>query len=128
MGMGHNTMTIKTKQAERNDAIKETREILERSTKDYDGRPIVYTVLRHCSASGMTRYLDLFTIVEGAPRRITWKAAQILGWTYDKKRDALKVGGCGMDFGFHSVYTLARYVYRDANMKDAGYAIRHEWL
>ena len=51
----------------------------------------VYTILRHRSASGMTRWLDLYIIKDNTPRRITWLAAAALGYTYDFKREALKV-------------------------------------
>lgn len=73
----------------------------------------VYTILRHCSASGMTRWLDLYIIKDNTPCRITWQAAQALGYTYDRKYDALKVGGCGMDMGFHVVYCLSRRLFPD---------------
>ena len=39
--------------------------------------------------------------------------------------DGYKVGGCGMDMGFHLVYTLSSLLYK----KDrGGYELRHEWL
>ena len=73
----------------------------------------VYTILRHCSASGMTRWLDMYVMRDNKPRRITWTAARAVGWTYDTSRDALKVGGCGMDMGFHAVYVLSSYLFRE---------------
>ena len=102
----------------------------------------VYTILRHRSASGMTRWLDLYIIKNNEPRRITWLAAAALGYTYDFKREALKVGGCGMDMGFHVVYCLGRRLFPDGFAvegtgrngdtsgwdKDGGYALNHEWM
>ena len=102
----------------------------------------VYTILRHRSASGMTRWLDLYIIKDNTPIRITWQAAQALGYTYDRKYDAMKVGGCGMDMGFHAVYCLGRRLFPDGFAvegtgrngdtsgwdKDGGYALRHAWL
>ena len=94
----------------------------------------IYTVLRHRAASGMTRFIDLYHIKDNVPHRITWQAAKALGWTYDTKREALRVGGCGMDMGFHTVYTLSSILFRDAGHRDpvtgedAGYSLRHEWL
>lgn len=73
----------------------------------------VYTILRHRSASGMTRWLDLYVMRDNKPRRITWTAARAIGWTYDRNYDAVKVGGCGMDMGFHAVYTLSHYLFRE---------------
>ena len=119
------------KETARQDAMATLRDLIAKSKPDYDGKPIIYTILRHVSASGMTRFMDLYVMVDNEPRRITWSAAKIMGWTYDTKREALKVGGCGMDLGFHTVYTLSRYLYRDATPdghKDAGYALRHEWM
>lgn len=124
------TMTQKQmKSAERAEAIDNLRQWLKRDER-------IYTVLRHRAASGMTRFLDLYYIADDkTPRRITWQAAKALGWTYDNKRDALRVGGCGMDMGFHTVYTLSSVLFRDADTfrdpvtgEDAGYSLRHEWL
>lgn len=117
------------KAAERAEAIDNLRQWLKRDER-------IYTVLRHRAASGMTRFLDLYYIADDkTPRRITWQAAKALGWTYDNKRDALRVGGCGMDMGFHTVYTLSSVLFRDAETfrdpvtgEDAGYSLRHEWL
>ena len=120
------TMT-NAKQTERDEQIQNLRKWLVRDDR-------IYTVLRHVSSSGMTRYMDLYYIRENRPCRITWAAAKALGWTYDNKREALKVGGCGMDMGFHAVYTLSSILFRDDGFKDsstgedAGYSLLHEWM
>lgn len=99
----------------------------------------VYTVLRHVSPSGMTRWLDLYVIRDGEPLRMTWSVANALGWTYDRKREALKVGGCGMDMGFHAVYTLGSVLWREGTPEPhgrrngqpdsaGGYALKHRWM
>lgn len=111
----------------------------------------IYTVLRSVSRSGMSRTIDLYIMAtdrdgKAYPRRISYLVAKACGFTYDNSRDALKVGGCGMDMGYHVVYTLARTLYRDgftiedgkrygrnsANVgetdKDGGYALRQEWM
>jgi len=46
---------------------------------------------------------------------------------------AIRVGGCGMDMGFHAVYSLARVLFRDkyegqADAVDAGYSLSQAWL
>ena len=113
--------------AEKNEAIQNLLEWLPRVAT-------IYTVLRHRAASGMTRFIDLYYIKDSRPLRITWQAAKALGWTYDIKREALRVGGCGMDMGFHTVYTLASVLFRGETHRDpvtgedAGYTLRHEWL
>ena len=109
------------KQAEREESISNLLEWLPRDTT-------IYTVLRHRAASGMTRYIDLYYIKDNRPYRITWAAAKALGWTYDAKREALKVGGCGMDMGFHTVYSLARVIYNGKVDGDAGYSLQHNWM
>ena len=42
--------------------------------------------------------------------------------TYDSKREGVKVGGAGMDMGFHLVYNLAAVLFDD------GYALEHKWI
>ena len=111
---------------DKQEAIATLRNILK---PNYD---TIYTVLRHRSASGMTRFMDLYVMRDNQPRRLTWQAAKALGWTYDTKREALKVGGCGMDMGFHAVYTLSCVLFSDEKGRyhgaDAGYALNHEWI
>jgi hypothetical protein len=94
----------KLQQSERDAAIAELRETLKPGTT-------VYTVLRHVSRSGMSRDIDVYAMEDNEPRRITWSVAQATGIRYDRKAEALKVGGCGMDMGFHVVYNLSRALY-----------------
>lgn len=98
----------------------------------------VYTVLRHCSRSGMMRHISLM-VGEGSDiRDITWLAAKVL----DDKRapdGGIKVGGCGMDMGFSLVYNLGYYLWPNGTEKpygtrngepdsDGGYALNHRWI
>lgn len=112
-----------TKQAtERDEARSELRALLEPSDT-------VYTVLRHVSPSGMMRVLDIFIMRDNRPRRITWTAAQAIGATYNRKREGLQMGGCGMDMGFAAVYELSIALFcPDTYSHDAAYALKHEWL
>lgn len=94
----------------------------------------VYTVLRHVSRSGMTRGIDCYLIEDNRPVWITGYVGHAIGSPqpeeYWRKSMGLKVGGCGMDMGFHVVYTLSRVLFafdRDEN-KDTGYNLKHEWL
>ena len=103
-------------------------ESIERLRSMMDVGNTIYTVLRHVSSSGMTRYIDLYVIKDNRPLRITWSAAQALGWTYDSQRESLKVTGCGMDMGFHTVYSLARVIYNGKVDGDAGYSLQHNWM
>ena len=88
----------------------------------------VYTILRHRSSSGMTRWLDLYVIKDGRPLRLTYSACKALGYPYDRKHDSLKVTGCGMDMGFHVVYSLAYVLNNGKTEGDAGYSLQHNWL
>lgn len=83
----------------------------------------VYTVLRHVSASGMSRRIDLYIFRDNKPVYLSGHYAMMQG--EDPPKDGYKVGGCGMDMGFHLVYTLSSLLYK----KDrGGYELRHEWL
>ena len=95
----------KAKQSARDEAIATLRETLKPGMT-------VYTVLRSVSRSGMSRNIDLFVIEDKAPCNITWLAAKATGYSTDAS-GALKMGGCGMDMGFHAVYELSRVLYPD---------------
>ena len=72
----------------------------------------VYTLIRHVSASGMSRVIDLFVIQEAKDgsgpylRRFSWSAAIVGGSTYDRKHEGVKVWGYGMDMAFCLVSSL----------------------
>ena len=101
----------------------------------------VYTVLRHTSASGMSRRISLFVIEGGSIRSIRTidvLAADLLGYKLGDKQ-GIPVNGCGMDMGFHLVYNLGAALWPDgtpephsrrngAANSSGGYALRHEWL
>jgi hypothetical protein len=142
----------------------------------------VYTVLRNVSSSGMSRVIDLLIVIpdyrdiypEGPdgrrdysakPKRklvghkirsIGWTAAKAMDDRWDNDRGGIKVGGCGMDMGFHLVYNLGRTLWpkgykcpgkltcrgndhvnpgeqrddysRKHHHRDAGYALEQRWL
>lgn len=89
---------IETRQA---DAIAQLRDMF---------RPgdTVTTVLRHVSPSGMTRAIS---VVSPDLQDISWMVARAMGEKLDQRYDGIKVGGCGMDMGFHLVYGLSRTLY-----------------
>ena len=111
----------------------------------------VYTVLRHCSRSGMSRTVDVFIFRDNSPLRMSWQVAKAIGFTYDRKHEGVKVGGCGMDVGFEVVYNLSHALFSegftcigdhcpsndhsngDRNYtphvhKSGGYALKHRWM
>ena len=127
----------------------------------------VYTILRHVSRSGMQREIGI-VLMEPRPRESSphnpkdWRAtvrdihpnhavATLLGLRLNKNGDGIKIGGCGMDMGFHLVYNLSRVLFdrgftctgegchsndhsngdRDYTPhphSDPGYALTHRWL
>ena len=96
-----------------------------------DGR-VFYTVLRSVSASGMSRTMSIFVAGnEGEILDITWYVANVLDYKMTDKKGyrSIIVGGCGMDMGFHVIYSLSRVLFADAHdMKDAGYTLKQQWL
>lgn len=96
----------KAKQSVRDEAIASLRETLKPGDT-------VHTVLRNVSRSGMSRDIDLYKIVDGETRWLSRLAAKACGFTFNEKRDCIKVGGCGMDMGFHLVYSLSRVLFHD---------------
>jgi len=89
--------------------------------------PVIHTVLRHVSSSGMSRDISLLFIEGGKLRNITWLAARALGETPKERKGrwVIRVNGCGMDMGFHLVSSLSYALFRDRERPD--YVIRHEW-
>lgn len=130
------------KEAERQEAIEKLRGIL----KPGD---MVYTILRHVSRSGMSRDIS---VLSSAEQDITWLVGRVLDY---RRADngGLRVGGCGMDMGFHIVHNLSYALFpgsfvcigpwcpandhsnggRDYtphlhSKGAAGYALKHRWL
>jgi hypothetical protein len=83
----------------------------------------IYTICRHVSRSGMSRVISVIAITQDGPSYLSYQAAAALGWPCtDKGETGVKVGGCGMDMGFHLAYSLSHVLYGD------GYALKHRWL
>jgi hypothetical protein len=92
----------------------------------------VYTVLRSVSSSGMSRTLSLKVAKDGKILDLTYYAGIVLDWPIVEVNGsrALRVGGCGMDMGFHTVYSLSRGLFGEEGQAlhcDAGYALNHAW-
>lgn len=107
-------------------------------------RPIVYTVCKHVSSSGMLRVIDCFVIRDGKPVSVNHLIAAYGLYRQDKRRSGVRVGGCGMDMGFAVVYALSNAIFpkgfkyrkdeyhRNGDSgkrdRDGGYALKQEWL
>ncbi len=120
-------------------------------------RPVLTTILRHVSQSGMMRHIDVYWLC-GQDKPAKWDQRRyprnriylsgLIAKICDRRRAkdgyALKVGGCGMDMGFHVVYNFSSVIFPDGfryrkneghrngdpskRDKDGGYALTHEWL
>jgi hypothetical protein len=105
---------------------------------------VVTTVLRHCSRSRMSRSISVAIVepdYEGVPsiRDITWLVGRALELPIDQNNGGVKVSGCGMDMGFHLVYSLGQRLWpngtpephgrRNGEADSAGgYALKQRWL
>jgi len=81
----------------------------------------VYCVLRHVSASGMSRNIDFYIIKNNQPLFITGLIANLLG--LKRAKEGLTVKGCGMDMGFATVYNLSATLW-----PGNGYALNATWI
>jgi len=107
----------------------------------------VFTVLRHVATSGMARWLDAYVMIDNEPIKITHLLGRAgIGGDWCDRRQALKVGGCGMDMGYHVVNCLsyALHGYENEGLKEeengrfisnptperykAGYTLDHRWM
>lgn len=93
-------MTTKTDER-RAEAIRELRKMLKVGDT-------VYTQLVSVSRSGMSRKIAVKIARGGQIIDITHYAALATSYTIDRDAWALKVGGAGMDMGYHVVYSLGR--------------------
>lgn len=111
----------------------------------------VYTAMTHVSSSGMLRVIRAIIIEDNTPLDISYYVSQVLGWSRDRNHDGVRVSGCGMDMGWHLVYSLSSALFRDDftcvgegcpsndhvngdrnyephKHSDGGYALRQRWL
>lgn len=100
----------------------------------------VFTILNHCSASGMSRSISLvISDKKDGIFRLDYLVAPALGYTLDIKKGGLKVSGCGMDMGFSLVYNLGMVLWPEGTKKphvarngepgsSGGYALKHKWI
>jgi hypothetical protein len=97
----------------------------------------VYTVLRSCSKSGMSRRISLHIVDKKDQQDITYLASVVMK---DRMKDgAIVIGGCGMDMGFSLVYNLGHYLWPNGTKKphgtrngeadhSGGYALKQSWM
>lgn len=97
----------------------------------------VYTAIESVSRSGMSRVIKVYIVQGDAVRNISGYVANALEWP--GSQDGVKVGGCGMDMGFHLVYSLGYVLWPNGTDKphgtrngvpdsNGGYALKQEWM
>jgi hypothetical protein len=88
----------------------------------------VYTLLRSVSSSGMSRTMSLKIVRDGRIDDITFSVAHALDYPLVEVNGsrAIRVGGCGMDLGFHVVYSLSSVLFPGQDR--AGYLLHHRWI
>ncbi len=97
----------------------------------------VYCLVRSVAKSGMSRKISCYITAGTGIRNIDVLVADAIDWRYTDA--GIYVGGCGMDMGFHLVYTLGRCLWpggtpeahgsrNGAPDKDGGYALKKEWM
>lgn len=98
---------MKYEKEEIEEATTKLKEILKQA--DYK----VYTILRHVSRSGMSRNISTLAILNGEIINLDYYISRVLSGfvVRDKSHDGLKISGCGMDMGFHLVYSLGGRLY-----------------
>ena len=91
-------------------------------------KPLIYTILRHATASGLNRDISLFYDSPEGIRPITHTAARALGYKVISSNgfNAIRQHGGGMDMGFNLVYNLSAVIYKDIDR--GGYHLSHRWL
>jgi hypothetical protein len=91
-------------------------------------RPTLYTNLKSVSSSGMSRDMKVLAVVEGEIVDVTYYVGKLDIGTIKERNGqrVIRVGGCGMDMGFHVVYTVSAILY--GYEERGAYTIRHEWI
>jgi hypothetical protein len=115
-----------TKKQAREQEQESARERL-REMMEGDDRPVIGTILRHCSASGMSRDISLYY----KDTNITYLAGVAMGDNVRSSNgfNAIRVQGCGMDMGFHLVYGLSITLFcPDKYDHASAYKLNQRWL
>jgi len=113
--------------ADRDLAVEELRKILTPNSQ-------VFANVKHVSRSGMYRAISFYTPVVDPEtgrvwmRRLDRYIARATGYTFDTRREAVGVSGCGMDMGFAVLYSVCGALWsRDVEGWD-NVAQKKEWL
>ena len=78
----------------------------------------IFTTVRRVARSGMSRTIDAYLLLHDDKVWLSGLIARAGLFTLDRKSEALKVQGCGMDLGFHVVYETAHVSPADIAFND----------
>ena len=117
----------------------EKQEALERLKEWIKKGDTLHTTVRHVSRSGMMRHISVkhLKATDNPERPVNvsnydYHIARVLDLPEAPNYQGVKIGGCGMDMGFHLVYSLSRAIFKDEPKgegdRDHGYWINQEWL
>jgi hypothetical protein len=97
----------------------EMQEASDRLRKMFPQGSTVHTVVRHVSASGMTRAISVLAHEDGSEviEDVSCLVRRALDWPMDQTHGGVRVKGAGMNMAFHLVYSIAQALYGD------GYAL-----
>ncbi|KKM62401.1 hypothetical protein LCGC14_1522170, partial [marine sediment metagenome] len=71
----------------------------------------VYTRIKHVSRSGMMRAISAYVIIKNKPICLDWYIEKLTSFKRNKNHGGLTLSGCGMDMGFHLVYSFSSVLY-----------------
>lgn len=113
------------------------------------------TVVRHVTASGTTRWIDVYAIEGGELVYLSHDVAKACRRKVNNRNhEGVECGGCGMDMGFDLVYSVSRAMFPagfdcigegcpsndhsndrgernyspERHHSDGGYALRQRWI
>ena len=98
----------------------------------------IWLNVTHVSSSGMSRNISVFVIKKNKPQNLSFLVGDALQWT-TIDNSSVRVGGCGMDMGFHLVYNLGSVLWPKGTRKphgsrngepdrSGGYALKQRYL
>ncbi len=97
----------------------------------------LYTVCTHVAKSGMSRDIKVLTVSREhgkiIVRNISSLVCEVLNWKRTKDFCGVKVSGCGMDMGFHTVVSIAQALGYNTNGGKPvdgtnAYGLNHQWI
>ena len=101
---------------------KEVQEAFDTLRKRLKPGDTVHTILDNVSRSGMSRYIRVVVLRDGEAMHPNYSVSVLLGYPRAKRGDGMRVGGCGMDMGFHIVHSLGYALFGEEAEHGAGKA------